>query len=44
MVKRDLDVKDLGGILPGHGGIMERADAIIFALPAAHLLLLALGS
>lgn len=44
MVKRDLDVKDLGGVLPGHGGIMERADAIIFALPAAHLLLLALGS
>ncbi|MDP9405426.1 MAG: phosphatidate cytidylyltransferase [Actinomycetota bacterium] len=39
MVKRDLGVKDLGGILPGHGGVMERADAIIFALPAAHLLL-----
>ncbi len=44
MVKRDLGVKDLGGILPGHGGVMERADAIIFALPAAHLLLLGLGT
>jgi phosphatidate cytidylyltransferase len=44
MVKRDLGVKDLGGALPGHGGIMDRADGVIFALPAAHLLLRALGT
>jgi phosphatidate cytidylyltransferase len=43
LVKRDLGVKDLGRIIPGHGGIMDRADAVIFALPAAHLILLALG-
>ncbi len=43
LVKRDLGVKDLGGILPGHGGIMERADAVLFALPTAHLLLAAVG-
>ena len=43
MVKRDLGVKDLGGIIPGHGGIMERADGVIFALPVVHLILLALG-
>jgi phosphatidate cytidylyltransferase len=43
LVKRDLGVKDLGRIVPGHGGIMDRADAIIFALPAAHLVLLAFG-
>lgn len=43
MVKRDLGVKDLGGIVPGHGGIMDRADAVIFALPVAHAVLTILG-
>jgi phosphatidate cytidylyltransferase len=43
LVKRDLGVKDLGRIVPGHGGIMDRVDAIVFALPTAHLVLLALG-
>ena len=43
MVKRDLGVKDLGGIVPGHGGIMDRADAVIFALPVAHAVLSLFG-
>ena len=43
MVKRDLGVKDLGGIVPGHGGIMDRADAVLFALPVAHAILTLFG-
>ena len=39
LVKRDLGVKDLGRVLPGHGGVMDRVDAILFGLPTAHLLL-----
>lgn len=43
LVKRDLGIKDLGRILPGHGGIMDRVDAMLFTLPVAHFVLLALG-
>ncbi|QSB13504.1 phosphatidate cytidylyltransferase [Natronosporangium hydrolyticum] len=39
VLKRDLKVKDMSGLLPGHGGLMDRLDSILFAAPAAYLLL-----
>ena len=38
LLKRDLKIKDFGTVLPGHGGVLDRFDAILFCLPAAYYL------
>jgi phosphatidate cytidylyltransferase len=39
LVKRDLGVKDMGSLVPGHGGFFDRIDAMMFNAPIAYLVL-----
>ena len=43
MLKRSIDVKDSGKFLPGHGGILDRFDALLIAIPFVFFYLFLLG-
>lgn len=43
LIKRMIDIKDFSNLIPGHGGMFDRADSLLFSIPTAYICLLIAG-
>ena len=38
VIKRAFDIKDFGNIMPGHGGVLDRVDSVLFSIPVCYMI------